>query len=121
MAEKLVVGQKLWYVPGDRHSPTQRPHEVTVASVGRKWATLTNRTRVDMGTMQVEYTGYGWHGQCWLSRAEWEAEEYRQRAWRLIREAIGYRDAPSDISTDAIRQAAALLGITLPEDGVSNG
>jgi len=118
MAEKLVVGQMLWLVPPDRQ---QSPGWVTVEKIGRKWAFVSGRRKVDALTLESERTGFGHdtHGTFYLTQEEWREEERRRKMWRTIRGNIDL-SPPDDISTDAIRQAAALLGITLP-DGVSNG
>lgn len=114
MAEKLQVGQKLWYVPADGRD-AHRSRYVTVTSIGRKWADLDINSRVNLETLWMEARrGYPSNGQCYVSKEAYEEEVGRQRLWRSIRDAIGW-SAPSGITTDAIRQAAALLGIQLPD------
>lgn len=110
---KLSVGQQLWCVQPDRRDGA--PRWVTVTAVGRKWATIDGRRRVDASTLASEPTGFGHgvHGIYYRTKEEWEVEQERRVIWRTIRDNIDYAP-PDDISTAAIYQAAALLGIELP-------
>lgn len=113
MAEqpKLVVGQKLWYVP---NRARECPLEVTVEAVGRKWATIDRRNRISVETLEADGAGYSSPGRCYLTRREWEDEQERLAAIRAFRSRVGEWSWGKGITTDAIRQAAALLGIELP-------
>ena len=112
----FAVGWKLWYVPIRRHG---EPCEVTVTKIGRKWAELDNHHRLNMETMMVMRGDYHC-GDCHASQAEWEAQQERHKIWRVFRDNIDYAP-PGDVTTDAIRQAAALLGIAMPQKEEGNG
>lgn len=109
----LAVGDKLWFVHRERrHSSGQ---EVTVVNVGRKWAKLSNRERIDMETLVADGSGYTSPGQAYLSEADYAAKVSRDRAFDSFRrkvEAFGYYQRMS-ITEDQVRRAAAILGIDL--------
>lgn len=104
-------GQTLWYVPADMR--WSKPREVTVTKIGRKWATLGNFGRVDITTMYVDGGDYPSPGRCYLSKEDYEVALSADRLWRKLVEKIGYKNRPMDVFADAIRQAAALLGVDL--------
>ncbi|MFL7901593.1 hypothetical protein ACJ41P_10700 [Azospirillum argentinense] len=120
MAEKLVVGQKLWRAPIDRRDG--EPRWVEITHVGRRLATVEQFERIDAHTLVPEICRNGGfvRNRFYRTKEEWEVERERTAIWRTLRDNIDHYP-PADISTDAIRRAAALLGITLPDDGVSNG
>lgn len=114
MAEKLTVGQKLWYVPSDSRYVRQAC-DVTVEKVGRKWANISHGRRIDLDDWCVDGGGYASPGRCYASKEAWKAERERRKAWDDLRTGFGYQSVPDHITTAAIRQAAALLGIQLPD------
>lgn len=114
MAEKLTVGQKLWYVPREKRNVWQA-REVTVEKIGRKWASISHGRRIDLEDWRVDGGQYSSPGRCYSSKEAWDAERARNMIWRTLRDNIDHTP-PEGITTDAIRQAAALLGIQLPSD-----
>lgn len=76
MTTALTVGQELWLVP-DRGMA----RAVKVVKVGRKWAELDNRDRVDMNTMKLDGGEYASPGQCYLSREVHDREVELRIAW----------------------------------------
>lgn len=115
---KLTVGQKLWYVPTRGYG---LPCEVTITKVGSKWAELDNRRRLNMEAMRVVY-GDSHCGECVIDRDQYETEQARRKAWDALRIGAHHHRLPETVTTDAIYQAAALLGIELPKRGeVGNG
>lgn len=106
---KLEVGQKLWFVP--RHSQAR---EITVTKVGRKWADADGtKGRICLETLGVVEGGYTF-GRCVLDREAYEASLEHGKAWRALLAGL-HRTANASIPTDAIYQAAALLGVEMPE------
>ena len=110
---KLKVGQKLWLVPGSRHS---EPREVTVTKVGRKWAYIdgyyhSRNTRVDMETLVLDGT-IGYPDHCYLSKKAWEESTLKDRVWSAIRDKMrnSYR-RPDHLSTEDLRAIEAFLGL----------
>src|SRR4051812_39221275 len=82
----LVVGQKLWWV-NNRNRPDA--YEVVVTKVGRKWATIDDRHRIDLSTLHADRAGYSSPGRCYLSRTDWEAETALNAAWEEFRREVG--------------------------------
>jgi hypothetical protein len=108
---KLTVGQKLWWV--GRHR--ERSYEVTVVTVGRKWATIdTGRPnyRIDLETLIADGGKYSSPGMCYLSKKHWEVEFRQRNAWYAFsRRVAGSR---ADYFTLAqIEKAAEVLGFNL--------
>lgn len=106
----LTAGQTLWWVGTHRHNAG--PHEVTVRKVGRKWAEIDGGERIDINTLRADGGKYVSPGQCWSSKAAWEAEVARQEAWRNLCNRIGnIWHAPPGIDVDRIHRAALALGL----------
>ena len=114
MTTNLKVGQELWYAPPRGWG---QPRIVTVEKVGRKWARLDNGRRIDVTNLYADCSVPGF-GRCYLSEADVLREEQLWAAWRALRDALSRRPFDRGISLDAIRQAAALLGMgdCIPED-----
>lgn len=107
----LVVGQKLWFVPYSRRDAER---EVTVEKVGRKWATTERGLRLDLVTLVADAGGFTSPGRAYLDRAAYEAEVERQKAWQTLVCQLRHSFAtPRDVSIEAIREAARLLGVQL--------
>lgn len=108
--EKIVEGQKLWYVPTDGRD---KPHEITVGKVGRRWAETGYRLRIDVETLEADGGKYSSPGRCWITREAWQAEQSRQAAWSDLKEKMNRSwSAPDGVSIDAIHKARAFLGFT---------
>ena len=77
----LRVGQKLWWV-GNRSAGDGRQREVTVVSVGRKWATLDCKSgypiRNDIETLWADGKGFWSPGRCYLSKQEYDDERLQK-------------------------------------------
>lgn len=106
----LVEGQKLWLVYNDRRYGQSR--EVVVSKVGRKWADIGLRNRINVDTLIID--GDPSPGRCYPDRDAYEQSAYRARLWDMLRDRVSrqYR-APSDLTMDDILAAAKLLGIDL--------
>jgi hypothetical protein len=112
--QKLVVGQKLWLVPSIR--TYGQPREVSVVSVGRKWATLDcwKNARVDMETLLIDGKAYSPPGRCYLSREQHEETVRLIGLWIDFRRTVsGLLARPDGVTEANIRLAADLLGIQL--------
>lgn len=107
---KLAVGQELfWQGLGNyRHNNCL----VTVTKVGRKWAELSNRHRIDMVTLSADGKGYSSPGACWLSQAHYEAKVITGTAFTNLKNKMRFQ--PSDgVTIQDIYEAAKLLRIEL--------
>jgi hypothetical protein len=112
----LKVGDVLYFVPNERRGP---PREVTVESVGRKWATLkgyySSELRIDLKEWRADGKGYSSPGRCYLNASEYEFAIMRDKLWMQFRRAVectyGHEPEP-----DSVIQAAKLLGIELPKE-----
>lgn len=80
----LAVGQSLFWVPADHR---EKPHSIKVESVGRKWAVLSNRFRVDVQTGDVERQKFGYicPGVYLASEAQYFEFLEKARLWAEIR------------------------------------
>ena len=115
MSERtLKTGDVLWYVPRDRRFA--KPHSVTVGKVGRVWADIGFRSRIDKTTLVADGHGYSSPGRCYWSESEWAEGVARDRAWAQLRGAFGYGPPSSGVTAEDIRTAAKLLGLKLPDD-----
>jgi hypothetical protein len=108
----LTVGQTLWYVP--RELRFQKPSEVTVQKIGRKWAQVDYRLRIDVQTLIADGGDYSSPGRCYLSREEYEAELARRDAWRDFCKLLRWSRQPRAATIEAIEQAQILLGLKRP-------
>lgn len=68
--QKLVPGMQLYLVSNSNRTA---PKFVTVTKVGRKWATIDDRHRVDLKTLEVESGGYSPWAKCWLRKEDYDA------------------------------------------------
>lgn len=124
---KLEVGQKLWFVPDDRYSrfapdvAKGEPRYVDILNVdgdmidiGFGRYTKLERSRDGFAIFVYGNKGEGLYGQCYVDGPAWIAEHERQRAWRDFQKVVRVI-GPQAVTTDAIYQAAALLGVEMPE------
>jgi hypothetical protein len=106
----LTVGQELLFVSGRRYIATQT---VTIKTIGRCWAKLSNGYRIDIDTLDVDGgPGFNSPGRCWLSQHDYEQHTACAKAWDELKKFVRDRWAiPPGISLDGIMQAQALLGM----------
>lgn len=118
---KLTVGQKLWGIHRyDSRHPWQEA-EVTVAKIGRRWATLSSANgffrgeRIDMNDDRLPLDGkdHTSLGRCFLSREHRIQDEAAEMAWRGLFYAITNRrwDHPAAVTAERIQEARRLLGL----------
>jgi hypothetical protein len=110
--KKLKVGQKLFLVRN--YGPSI---EVEIEKVGRKWAQLDNRYRINIETMCVDGGGGNSPGRCYFSEVEYRQKVESDNFWRnFIRKVNQYNwNTPSGITVDDMRDAAKILKINLDE------
>lgn len=116
----LVVGQALLFTredsfAADRNDPIEKARELTVDSLGRRWA-YCGGFRVDRNTLAVSGDGYGSPGRCYLSREHYAAEKAAEWAWNKLHEQTRRHRPGNGPSEDDIRRAAALLGVEIPAE-----
>jgi hypothetical protein len=109
----LSVGQQLWWVSNQRWAGPNK--YVTVAKVGRKWATLECGKRIDMQTLVADGGDYSPSGYCVLSKEAHEAECERQRVWQEFHRRSSH-NAPDGLTVEEIEAFAAKCGIEMPEE-----
>jgi hypothetical protein len=115
----LTVGDTLWYVnlENQRHmSSEDRGYPVKVLSVGRKWAYLEPAYygRIDKDTLLADGRGYSTDARCYADQKAYWAACRRDKVWRAFYRAVR-NERPGEASEEAIRQAAAVLNISLED------
>jgi len=104
----MKAGDKLWRVSTASHGAN--PREVSVVSVGRRWALLDCGERCEIRTGEIDGGEYGSPATCWPSREVYEAEEQRRRAWNRLRELVNnHLKPPEGLSAPEIRQLRVQL------------
>lgn len=98
--------QTLWWVC--TYAKQGRP--VTVVSVGRKWATLSNRVRIDIETLRADAGGHPSPGKCYTSQEVFDAEVLRDQVWQELQSRLAsHRICPAYLPTETMQQILALL------------
>lgn len=103
----LQIGQELFWVGSQRHSPNGI---VTVTKVGRKWATLSNDHRIDLETHRADGGGYQSPGRTYPSEAAYVAEQITKL--NKLKERMGWT-APKGVKIQDVYEAARLLGLPM--------
>ena len=106
---KLEVGQELLYVPAYHR---KKPRMVKVIKVGRRWATLDNRSRIDMQTLEAGGGDYSSPGRCYSSSTEYEEQRRRGILYERLRHRLDWTPRVG-VTSDDILQAAKLLRVGL--------
>jgi hypothetical protein len=107
---KLVVGQRVWYVPTEARRGTA--HEAEVTKVGSKWAELTSvRDRIDVKTLKAEAALTGLSaGKCYLSQADHEADLLLRARWSEFSKKVEDKwQPPEGMTVERIEQAQQIL------------
>lgn len=111
------VGDSVWFVPGD--SRITKAQALTVTKVGRQYIHAeepgrhwtVRRFRIEN---LREASSYGSGGRLYRSEDDHTLAVRRDIAWARLRGAIDRRyGCPDGVTTEAIEQAAALLGVKL--------
>lgn len=107
----LRVGDKLWYVPRERRDGDGR--EVTVAKIGRRWATMEGAwpLRIDMETLAADGGEYSSPGSCFASREAYEAYIALVAAWGDFVMRLTRWRPPAGVDLEWIEAARVRLGL----------
>ncbi len=115
----MKAGDTLWWVDsGHRHSRgADGGHEVTVISIGRKWAVVRARdfpngvtSRVEIQTGCVDGGEYVSPARCWASRGAYESDRVLRAAWDYFRKAMEHEySPPAGATVERIEAARKLL------------
>lgn len=88
-----------------------RATEETITKIGRKWVEITEgRYRFDPRNMFLDGKGHNHPGKVYLSRAELNDKQERERLWRSITRRV--RDVyspPAYLTLEQLQQLAKLL------------
>ena len=93
------------------------PVVVKVLNVGRKWATLSNRYRIDLETYCADGGNYISPGKAWNSKLEHDDSVVRDKMWLLFRILVSAVRIDNDLTIEQIVKAADALGIDLDAKG----
>jgi hypothetical protein len=115
MKTDLKPGDKLFFEGSHNYNGAGTLREVTIASIGRKWINFDGReARADKETLWADGGEYSSSGRYWRSEAEWKDHGERCLVWGRFSKIMYNRlYGTPKASTEAIRQAAALLGVEL--------
>jgi len=107
---KLEENQKLWFVGAGNFSRTRG--EITVTSIGRKWASVTGAFigRIAVDTLMADGGAYSCPGRCYASEAAWIEQDGPDIAWRDLRVKMT-GPCPTGLTYDRVVEAAKLLGL----------
>jgi hypothetical protein len=116
---KLVVGQSLWFVGSSFSRFAKIRAEVTVSSVGKRWAHVTGPFigRIDTQTLAADGQGCTPPGSCYLSHSHWLEKEGPDLAWRKLRAEMS-NTCPAGVTYSTVVQAAQLLQVDAEVLGV---
>jgi hypothetical protein len=110
---KYEVGMTVWYV--ERRNSGEHGRAVTVAKVGRRWATLSTGNRVAIGQTAVDGGVYSSPGRIYASRAEYDHAAILAAAWSAFRARVSaHHTPPSCIGMEDLRSACAALRFPEP-------
>lgn len=109
----LKVGQELYMVPSRRMGD---PRMVTIAKIGRIWATLEGHTgRICMERLFLDGGQYSSRASCYLSKDDYLQRKERERVWNEFSRQVDQMGLHEDISIAGIKRAAFILGIGIKE------
>jgi len=101
----ITIGQDLWFV---RSNHPRTAHKLTVIAVGRRWATLSDRSRLDIALMQMEDPR---HGRVYLCEGDYLREAENKDAWdRLLIDFRCVYEPKPGVEARHIAEARKLLG-----------
>ena len=80
--------------------------------VGRKWAELDNRERIDLETLISDGGRYAQNGRCYVSQEAYEQAEALVLAWIKLKRDLHYGRIPEDVTIGDIELARFILGMT---------
>lgn len=101
----LEVGQSLYFVPnrGQRRF-------ITIESVGRKWAVIDSRLRINKDTLIADGGQYSSPGRCYLNEEAYRAKLQLDGAWSEFRQSIDRQyQPPAGMTIEKINLAKQAL------------
>jgi hypothetical protein len=102
------VGQSLYFAPTMRSHRSAR--DVTITVVGRKWITLSNNMRFELGKTEIDGEGYASPGAVFPSKEAFELHDSLLRKWRLLQKSVALVfEPPAGVAKEDIVQAMRLL------------
>ncbi len=105
---KPIVGQPVGFVPANRRD---KPQDLVVTKVGRKYFECGRHNVFHLDSWR-ERSDYATAGRAYLDQAQHADAVERQKYWDALQRAVrDERRAPSGVSVDAMRRAAAILNI----------
>lgn len=105
----LKVGDELYFEPSERRSYLSAKM-VTVTSVGRKWAGISNGLRIDKYTLHADPGKYNSPGRCYVDREARLAEVASINAWQRMRSDFPSHPIKPGLTAEQIAQAREILG-----------
>lgn len=111
------VGQTVFLVFDDvynRRSGTIPTREVTIKSIGRKWASYGawKGDRFDIENGSIDGGNYTSPGRAWINREAYEEHTSLYELYAEFSRCVG-RFPQKGVTEDNIREAARMLGIVL--------
>lgn len=107
----MKIGDKVWIV-WSHHRNNVVPQEATVTAIGRKWITINDRNRFEIGSMYLDGKGYASPGSVWSSPEEYHNSLSLNQAWSGIQTAvINAHRCPDGVTVERIEEARKLLGL----------
>ena len=112
----LKAGDVLWFVADShRHGERTVGYAVTVAKIGKRWATLDKPMhrpeRIDMETWEMDGGQYTSPGRCYASREAYEAHMALKAAWENFAKRLSAWNPPDGVDLEWIEAAHERLGI----------
>jgi hypothetical protein len=102
---------EVFVVPSDHRG---NPFTADIIKVGRKWATLdSNAVRFDIKTWRIDGGAYSSPGTCYPNEQEYNDQQELKKMWASFKQEIYYASMPHELTIEAIKKAAMLLGVDL--------
>ena len=111
----MKVGDTLYYRYNDRYQ--MRSGYAEVVKVGQKWATLSNKSRIDLTTLRSDVGASEVPVKYWRSKEEHDKGIRVARLFAKFRILVQAVHFYNDFTYEQIIASAAALGIDLDEKG----
>jgi hypothetical protein len=105
---QLKVGDKLWFVSSRRNGLDR---EVVVMKVGRKWAYLSGRDRIDLESWGMDGGEYISPGRCYESKDAYESSKALWEEWSLFKRKVAKIEIPGTMTLERISELSKEFGI----------
>jgi len=111
----MKVGDTLYYRYNDRYQ--MRSGYAEVVKVGKKWATLSNKSRIDLTTLRSDVGASEVPVKYWRSKDEHDKGISVARLFAKFRILVQAVHFYNDLTIEQIVASAAALGIDLDPKG----